>query len=290
MIAGPGGAGTGNPPHRRAISSLPLFATEARREARPDVVYHLAAASSVARSWQQPGRSLDQRHRNRESLRGDASTELNPVVVVSSTAEIYAPSPENTTPLTEDARWRRSHRTAHQSGPRPPHRPISPPVKLRHGPVPVLPPHRPGRPPHFVASSFARQIARIELGLEPPGDSPSAIWSRCAISPMSATPSAPWVGGRPPPRRRGLQRLHRPRDHHCRVSSRCSSISAGARSRSRSTRTDPPIDIPWMVGDPTRIRPPPVGGPRFPRADPRRSPRLVAGERDRRQSTARPIA
>ncbi len=59
-------------------------------DARPDLIYHLAAASSVARSWDSAARSLEINAMGTAHL-FDAVLEsgLDPVVVVSSTAEIY---------------------------------------------------------------------------------------------------------------------------------------------------------------------------------------------------------
>ena len=138
-------------------------------KAQPDVIYHLAAATSVARSWDSVARSLEINAIGTAHL-FDAilGSGLDPVVVVSSTAEIYGRIKDTDTPVTEDQ----------------PLAPISPygtskvaqdlltaqfhtgrglaTVRLRFFHL-----TGPGRPPHFVASSFARQIARAEAGLAP---------------------------------------------------------------------------------------------------------------------------
>jgi GDP-4-dehydro-6-deoxy-D-mannose reductase len=137
---------------------------------RPDIVFHLAAASSVASSWENPGRFFEVNAVGTvnlfESLR---SLGLEPRVVVSSSSEIYGAVPKNQQPITEDA----------------PLAPLSPyaaskaaqdlltaqyfqgyglqTVRLR-----LFHHTGPGRPAHFVASSFALQIARIERGLDLP--------------------------------------------------------------------------------------------------------------------------
>ncbi|MGD8441598.1 MAG: GDP-mannose 4,6-dehydratase [Holophagae bacterium] len=139
-------------------------------DARPDVIFHLAAASSVARSWDFAARSLEINAIGTVHLfDAVARLELDPIVVVSSTAEIYGHVPDGSAPLTEDT----------------PIAPLSPygtskaaqdlltgqfhaarglaAVRVRFFNL-----TGPGRPDHFVASSFARQIAEIEAGLAPP--------------------------------------------------------------------------------------------------------------------------
>ena len=148
------------------ISSL-VAALEA---SKPDIVFHLAAASSVASSWDRPGRFLEVNAVGTVNLLEALRTlGMQPRVVVSSSAEIYGPVPPDLQPITEEA----------------PLSPVSPYAASKaaqdlltaqyfHGFG--LPTIRlrlfhhtgPRRPSQFVASSFARQIARIECGLEPP--------------------------------------------------------------------------------------------------------------------------
>jgi GDP-4-dehydro-6-deoxy-D-mannose reductase len=138
--------------------------------ARPEIVIHLAASSSVATSWDRPGRVLEVNAVGTVNLL-EALRELDasPRVVVSSSAEIYGMVSTDLQPIREDC----------------PLHPVSPyatskaaldliaaqyfrgfgmpTVRLR-----LFPHTGPRRQPQFVASSFARQIARIERGLDPP--------------------------------------------------------------------------------------------------------------------------
>jgi len=137
-------------------------------KSRPDVIYHLAAASSVARSWDSAALSLEINAVGTARLFGEIlKQKLDPVILISSTAEIYG-RVENEAPIAETT----------------PIAPISPygtskaaqdllaaqfhagrglaTVRVRFFHL-----TGPGRPPHFVASSFARQIVRAELGLAP---------------------------------------------------------------------------------------------------------------------------
>ncbi|MCK5377113.1 MAG: GDP-mannose 4,6-dehydratase [Acidobacteria bacterium] len=143
---------------------------EALEAARPEIVFHLAAASSVASSWDRPGRFLEVNAVGTVNLlEAMRSLGMSPRVVVSSSAEIYGPAPADSPPICESA----------------PLRPVSPYAASKAAQDLLaaqyffgfgLPTVRlrlfhhtgPGRPPQFVASSFARQIARIERGLEPP--------------------------------------------------------------------------------------------------------------------------
>jgi GDP-4-dehydro-6-deoxy-D-mannose reductase len=76
--------------------------TASLRTSRPDVVYHLAALSSVARSWERPAEVLEQNVRATlhllEAVRAEAP---EAVVVMASSGEIYGPAEE--VPTTETA-------------------------------------------------------------------------------------------------------------------------------------------------------------------------------------------
>lgn len=157
---------------KRLTGDLTLPSSLARNleQVRPDVIFHLAGATSVASSWQQPDRSFQVNAIGTlnllEALR---SLGVDPTVVVATSAEIYGAVPRENQPIREDA----------------PLSPISPyatskaaqdliaaqyhrgfnqrTIRLR-----FFPHTGPGRPPQFAASAFARQIARIERGLDPP--------------------------------------------------------------------------------------------------------------------------
>jgi GDP-4-dehydro-6-deoxy-D-mannose reductase len=143
---------------------------EAIRTCRPEVVVHLASASSVALSWKDPQRYLETNLAGTISLfEAILGAGLGPRVVIASSAEVYGAVPDDQQPIGEDM----------------PLRPLSPygeskaavdlaaqqysqrsgldTVRLR-----LFHHTGPGRPPSFVAASFARQIAAIELGLRPP--------------------------------------------------------------------------------------------------------------------------
>jgi GDP-4-dehydro-6-deoxy-D-mannose reductase len=148
------------------LSSL----TAALDRARPDVVFHLAAASSVASSWDNPSHYLQVNAVGTVNLLEAIRTNHSQArVVVSSSAEIYGAVPLAEQPITEHA----------------PLVPLSPyaaskaaqdllTAQYYHGyglaTVRLRLFHHTGprRPPQFVASSFARQIARVERGLDPP--------------------------------------------------------------------------------------------------------------------------
>lgn len=144
--------------------------TTALNKVRPTIIFHLAAASSVASSWDHPGRFLEVNAVGTVNLLEAARTlDLDTRVVLSSSAEVYGAVPTDQQPITEDS----------------PLEPLSPyaaskaaqdllaaqyyngygmpTIRLR-----LFHHTGPRRPTQFVASSFAHQIARIERGLDPP--------------------------------------------------------------------------------------------------------------------------
>jgi GDP-4-dehydro-6-deoxy-D-mannose reductase len=139
-------------------------------ECRPEAVIHLAAASSVARSWSNVARALSiNAVGTARLLEAICETGRRPVTVVASSAEVYGRVSSTDGPVREDA----------------PLAPVSPygtskvaqdllaaQYAAAYGlPVVRLRPFHltgPRRPAHFVGSSFAEQIARIEGGFLPP--------------------------------------------------------------------------------------------------------------------------
>jgi len=140
------------------------------RAARPDAVIHLAAASTVAGSYTAPAEVLEvnvvgQVHLL-EALRAEG---LTPRLVVACSGEAYGAVPEGDLPATEAT----------------PFRPVSPygvskaaqdllaaQYARAHGLAAVrMRPFNhtgPGRPPRFVTSSLARQVAQAEAGVREP--------------------------------------------------------------------------------------------------------------------------
>lgn len=148
------------------ISSLDTVLSQIR----PNIIFHLAAASSVASSWDHPGRYLEVNAVGTVNLLEVVRTlGIDTRVVVSSSAEVYGAVPKDQQPITEAS----------------PLEPLSPYAASKAAQDLLtaqyyngygMPTMRlrlfhhtgPRRPTQFVASSFAHQIARIERGLDPP--------------------------------------------------------------------------------------------------------------------------
>lgn len=136
----------------------------------PEVVFHLAAASTVAGSWSAPAEVVEVNVLGQvHLLEAMRSLSMDPMTVVASSAEAYGQVRPHELPVTEET----------------PFRPVSPYglskaaqdllayqyhvgfglpiVRLR-----AFNHTGPRRPDRFVCSSFARQIAEIEAGLRPP--------------------------------------------------------------------------------------------------------------------------
>jgi GDP-4-dehydro-6-deoxy-D-mannose reductase len=138
--------------------------------ARPEVVVHLAGASSGAAAWRRPAECLEINALGTlRLLEGIRRLGLDTTTIVASSGEVYGSADDEAHPLTEDS----------------PLRPLSPYAasKAAQDLVAAQYPRAygmrvirlrlfnhtgPRHPEMFVASSFARQIARIERGLQEP--------------------------------------------------------------------------------------------------------------------------
>ncbi len=139
-------------------------------EAAPDLIFHLAAASSVKTSWQHPHQAFEINVVGTVNLFQALQTlDLRPKTIVISSAEVYGRIEGDEQPIREET----------------PLQPVSPYggskaaqdlaayQYFEHCGLPTVrlrPFHHtgPGRPSNFVASSFAQQIAQIEAGLNSP--------------------------------------------------------------------------------------------------------------------------
>jgi GDP-4-dehydro-6-deoxy-D-mannose reductase len=224
-------------------------------EARPEVIYHLAAASSVAHSWENAARFLEVNAMGTARLFDAAiRLDLDPVIVISSTAEIYGRVASDAAPLSETT----------------PLAPVSPYgtskaaqdlLAAQYNPGRGLTTVRlrffhltgPGRPPHFVGSSFARQIALIELGRAPAVLRVGNLDSVRDFTDVRDAVRACRMAAR---RRFGGEVFHVCSgrgvaisdivDHLLELSSTKISVEI---DRQRFRRAD----IPWLVGDPSKI-------------------------------------
>ncbi len=142
----------------------------ALQAAAPDVILHLAASSTVGTSWGAPAHVMQVNVIGELNLFEAIRTlELEPIVVVAGSGEAYGKVEEQENPVTETQ----------------PFRPVSPYAVSKAAQdllayqyfaswgirtVRLRPFNHtgPGRPDRFVASSFARQLAEIEMGLRPP--------------------------------------------------------------------------------------------------------------------------
>ena len=136
----------------------------------PDAIIHLAAMSSVALSWREPHlcyrlNFIGTRNLLRAARRHSPSARI----LLVGSADEYAPTTPGTKPLGEETPLR----------PRSPYARTKAAAELlgqsaaAEGELEVVRIRAfnhtgAGQPDHFVASSFARQVARIQLGLQEP--------------------------------------------------------------------------------------------------------------------------
>jgi GDP-4-dehydro-6-deoxy-D-mannose reductase len=143
---------------------------EAVNRTNPNVVYHLAAQSSVPRSLEDPAGTYETNVVGTvnllEALREER--DLRAVVLISS-AEVYGIVSEEELPITEDAQVKPGNPYAFSKI----CSEIMGEAYFRDFGMPVIRLRSfnhigPGQSDSFVTSSFARQIAEIESGLRPP--------------------------------------------------------------------------------------------------------------------------
>ncbi len=142
----------------------------ALQSSKPDVLIHLAAASTVSSSWATPTEVMAVNVLGTINLLEAVRTlDLNPVIVLAGSAEAYGTVAGDELPVRETQHFH----------------PVSPygvskaavdllghqyraAYGLRAVRLRLFNHTGPGRPDRFVASSFARQIAEIERGLRSP--------------------------------------------------------------------------------------------------------------------------
>jgi len=139
-------------------------------EFRPDTILHLAAITHVAQAWERRRATLEINVIGTAAvLEVAAELDPKPTVVLASSGQVYGAAPADSAPLTEDA-------------PLDPEGPYAvsklccellarqawtgegvPTISLR-----TFNYTGPWQAPTFVCSDFARQVARVEAGLDPP--------------------------------------------------------------------------------------------------------------------------
>lgn len=172
-VAGYGLTGAGGVPsdvalHEGDIRDADRLATVLRAE-RPEIVYHLAALSHVARSWDQRTKTLDVNVLGTAALLEAIARSCPGIrVLLVSSGQVYGRVEEDAMPLREE-------RPAHPSSPYTASKLSAEIVALQAAAageveVVVVRPFNfagPGQEPTFVCADFARQIARAERGLGP---------------------------------------------------------------------------------------------------------------------------
>ncbi len=169
------GLGRGEaPPDLQQFHRADLLDVAATRRAiaaaRPGAVYHLAAQSAVPQSWDDPaGTVVNNLVGQINLLEAVRAEELDPVIVVAISSEVYGLVQPEDNPISEDV----------------PLRPVSPYAVSKAGQDLLAYQYAmgrgmrivrlrafnhvgPGQSDRFAIASFARQIAEIERGLRPP--------------------------------------------------------------------------------------------------------------------------
>jgi len=149
--------------------SDPTAVGRALHETRPDAVVHLAAVSFVPDSESQPLLTYRVNYVGTRNVLVAAQAEVpRPRVLIVSSGQVYGPAPPHAPPFDEACALRPNTAYACTKAAAD----LLAGVYAARGlDVVRMRPFNhtgPGRPGHFVESSFARQIARIERGLQPP--------------------------------------------------------------------------------------------------------------------------
>ncbi len=137
-------------------------------EVRPDQIYHLAAQSSPRKSFEIPWETLENNIKAQLNIiQACIALQLKPRILVISSAEIYGPVRPDQLPINEDAALRPTNpygvsKVAQDM--------LGLQYYLSHKlPIVRVRPFNhfgPGQSEGFVATDFAVQVARIELGLQ----------------------------------------------------------------------------------------------------------------------------
>lgn len=137
---------------------------------KPDHIYHLAAQSSVARSFQDPWETLENNIRGQLNLfQACLKLEIQPRILVISSSEVYGAVQENELPVTENSELRPNNPYSVSK--------VSQDMLayqyFRSHDVQVIRTRSfnhfgPGQTERFVAPAFAMQVARIEAGQQEP--------------------------------------------------------------------------------------------------------------------------
>jgi GDP-mannose 4,6-dehydratase len=168
---------------------------EALQEIKPEVIFHLAAQSYVPASYTSPTDTLATNVIGTANLlEAVRLTRLDPVIHVCSSSEVYGQVAPDETPITEDN----------------PFRPVSPYAVSKVGEdmlgwqyftayglrtirTRMFTHTGPRQDEVFVTSAFAKQIASIELGLQPPTILVGNLESVRTIADVRDTVRAYWI-------------------------------------------------------------------------------------------------
>jgi GDP-4-dehydro-6-deoxy-D-mannose reductase len=254
----PGGAGSWRPIGVRVVEADledPAQAAHAVEASRPDRIVHLAGQASVHRSWADPAGTLRTNVLGVVHLLDAVRLQgLRPAVLVVGSADEYGPASPDEQPLKETV----------------PRRPASPYAVSKvaqaalaslYGPAGgmrvvatrTFPHTGPGRGEMFAESSFARQIAEIETGLRPPV---VEVGNLDAVRDFSDVRDVVRAYGLLLESGRGGEAYNVCSGRGRRIGDLLDAL-LGASSAKVEVRVDParlrPVDVPVLVGDPSKL-------------------------------------